>query len=121
MAGPRGSLRRWSRGVAVVLAGLLLPLGAPAADAQQPQDGLGDVTGFAADGAVYTIRAGEAVAQVSFLSDDTFRIHASPDGVLTDPANTPPSDPEAPSAVLVVGDRTPDADTTWADLGDRYR
>ncbi|MEU3840081.1 NPCBM/NEW2 domain-containing protein [Streptomyces sp. NPDC028635] len=70
---------------------------------------LGDVTGFSASGAVYTFTAGAAKARVSFVSGDTFRIEAAPDGTFTDPVGSD----------IVLPQGAPPA-TRWADRGDRY-
>ncbi|MFJ9828005.1 NPCBM/NEW2 domain-containing protein [Streptomyces sp. NPDC101160] len=73
---------------------------------------VGEVTGFAADGAargVYRLTAGHSEARVSFVSDETFRIELAPDGRFTDPTGQ--------DIVLPQG---PPPATHWADLGDRY-
>ncbi|MBC2864677.1 NPCBM/NEW2 domain-containing protein [Streptomyces mexicanus] len=81
---------------------------APAATAGSPTV-IGAVTGFARSGAVYTFTAGTAKARVSFVSADTFRIEAAPDGTFTDPVGTD----------IVLPQGAPPA-TRWADRGDRY-
>ena len=37
-----------------------------------------------------------------FLKDDVFRLWLAPDGNFTDPANTPPTDPDAPASNIVT-------------------
>ncbi|CAM5365558.1 NPCBM/NEW2 domain-containing protein [Streptomyces tanashiensis] len=70
---------------------------------------VGDITGFAADGAVYRLTAGHTQARVSFVTADTFRIELAPDGTFTDPTGTDITLPQGPPPA-----------TRWRDLGDRY-
>ncbi|MFC8509260.1 NPCBM/NEW2 domain-containing protein [Streptomyces sp. NPDC057411] len=82
---------------------------APTRNAVATDTTVGDLTAFAADGAVYRLTAGRAEARVSFVSEDTFRIELAPDGKFTDPTGQ--------DIVLPQG---PPPATRWADLGDRY-
>ncbi|MFJ9812272.1 NPCBM/NEW2 domain-containing protein [Streptomyces sp. NPDC101158] len=93
------------------LLGLLAVFAGPGGNATAaPADTtVGEVTGFAADGAVYRLTAGHTEARVSFVSDETFRIELAPDGRFTDPTGQ--------DIVLPQG---PPPGTRWADLGDRY-
>ncbi|HEY3005665.1 MAG TPA: NPCBM/NEW2 domain-containing protein [Kribbellaceae bacterium] len=104
--------------LAVVAAFVAGPAASPAA-ASATQE-LGDVTGFEADGASYTLTARQAKVRVVFVSADVFRIWLAPDGVFTDPANTPPPDPNAPASDIVVKKDFPAPATTWSDQGDYY-
>ncbi|MEU2025191.1 NPCBM/NEW2 domain-containing protein [Streptomyces sp. NPDC016469] len=70
---------------------------------------VGDLTGFAADGAVYRLTAGAAKARVSFVSEETFRIELAPDGTFEDPAGD----------AIVLPQGTPPR-TRWKERGDRY-
>ncbi len=99
-----------------VVAGVLV--GAPASAATS--ETLGDVTDFAADGASYTFTAGTAKVRVGFVKDDMFRLWLAPDGTFSDPANTPPGDPSAPSSNIVVKTDYPAPATSWTDGGDHY-
>lgn len=81
---------------------------------------LGTVTGFAADGSQYTLTAGTAKVRVVFVKDDVFRIWLAPDGTFTDPANTPPSDPNAPASNIVTKTDYPKPATSWKDKGGYY-
>ncbi len=85
------------------------PTAAPAEQADGPDTTVGDVTGFAADGAVYRLTAGQARARVSFVTADTFRIELAPDGTFTDPTGTDITLPQGPPPA-----------TRWRDRGDRY-
>jgi alpha-glucosidase (family GH31 glycosyl hydrolase) len=100
-----------------LLAGLII---SPPATAAAPAGQLGNVTGFEADQASYTLSAGDAKVRVVFLKDDVFRIWLAPDGEFTDPANTPPSDPAAPSSNIVVKTDYGIPSTTWRDRGGYY-
>ncbi|MFF9196331.1 NPCBM/NEW2 domain-containing protein [Streptomyces sp. NPDC014779] len=74
-----------------------------------PDTTVGDLTGFAADGAVYRLTAGRAEARVSFVTDETFRLELAPDGKFTDPTGQDIVRPQGPPPV-----------THWTDRGDRY-
>ncbi|SDT63342.1 NPCBM/NEW2 domain-containing protein [Jiangella sp. DSM 45060] len=79
----------------------LAPATAAAPAASQQLGAIDDVT---ADGAATTFASGDARLRITFLDDDVFRVELAPDGTFTDPAGTPPSDPEAPDARIVIGD-----------------
>ena len=100
-----------------LVAGLIISSPATAA---APAGQLGNVTGFEADQATYTLSAGDAKVRVVFLKDDVFRIWLAPDGEFTDPANTPPSDPDAPSSNIVVKTDYGTPSTTWRERGGYY-
>ncbi len=102
--------------VIAVLAGLLASTPATAAAPGQ----LGNVTGFHADRATYTFDAGTAKVRVVFLKNDVFRIWLAPDGEFTDPANTPPENPDDPSSNIVVKTDYGTPPTTWRDRGPYY-
>ncbi|MFF3606214.1 NPCBM/NEW2 domain-containing protein [Streptomyces sp. NPDC002463] len=99
----------------VALAGAVLGLFAAfagpgsTASATPTDTTVGDVTGFAADGAVYRLTAGRTEARVSFVTADTFRIELAPDGKFTDPTGSDITLPQGPPPA-----------THWRDLGDRY-
>ncbi|WP_328989103.1 NPCBM/NEW2 domain-containing protein [Kribbella sp. NBC_01245] len=113
-----GRKRIWLPGlVLAVLAGLLV--GSPAT-AKAQDTALGAVTDFAADGATYTLTAGTAKVRVNFLKDDVFRIWLAPDGNFTDPASTPPEDPQAPSSTIVIKKDYAKPLTSWLDKGGYY-
>ncbi len=106
--------------VAAALLGLAAALAGPVGSAHgDPAAGadhaaadrtiVGDVTGFAADGAAYRLAAGAARVRVTFVSAETFRIELAPDGAFTDPAGK--------DIVLPQG---PPPRTRWKDKGDRY-
>lgn len=119
--GGRGWLRRGAVVVAAMLGvGLAGPAGVVPAAAQTGESTLGAVTGFQAEGATYTFSAGQAKVRVVFVRDDMFRIWLAPDGKFTDPANTPPSDPNEPRANIVVRNDFGKVDTRWRDAGDHY-
>ena len=69
-----------------LLAGALVYTAAPARAAATT---LGDITGFAADKATYTLSAGAAKVRVVFLKDDVFRLWMAPDGNFTGPGEHP--------------------------------
>ncbi|WP_132149183.1 NPCBM/NEW2 domain-containing protein [Kribbella antiqua] len=75
---------------------------------------LGDITGFSADKATYTLTAGAAKVRVAFLKDDVFRLWMAPDGGFTDPANTG----EGSNIVSKTDYGTPS--TSWRDRGAYY-
>lgn len=121
---PRRRTTTRSRGAVLAAAAVLAVLGttaagpaAPAAaatagttaDAAATDTVIGAVTGFSRSGAVYTFTAGAAKARVSFVSADTFRIEAAPDGTFTDPVGDD----------IVLPQGKPPA-TRWTDRGDRY-
>ncbi|WP_187413527.1 NPCBM/NEW2 domain-containing protein [Micromonospora sp. MP36] len=113
------SIRRSTAAVGVALmlaASVLASRPAMAAESRE----LGAVTGFHADRATYTLTAGDARVRVAFLTDDVFRIWLAPDGQFTDPANTPPDDPAAPDANIVVKTDYPNPQTSWSDAGGYY-
>ncbi|NUK37851.1 NPCBM/NEW2 domain-containing protein [Streptomyces lunaelactis] len=105
------SPKRFRSAVVAALIGLLAAVTGPAGSAQaEPADTtVGDVTGFAPDGPVYRLTAGNAVARVSFVSGETFRIELAPDGTFTDPTGQD----------IVLPQGAPPA-THWSDKGDRY-
>ncbi|HEY3558629.1 MAG TPA: NPCBM/NEW2 domain-containing protein [Kribbella sp.] len=100
-----------------LLAGALVYTAAPA---QAAATTLGDITGFAADKATYTLSAGPAKVRVVFLKDDVFRLWMAPDGNFTDPANTPPTDPGAPASDIVTKTDYGTPQTAWRDRGTYY-
>lgn len=81
---------------------------------------IGAITGFRADGATYTITADSAAVRVIFSDADLFRIWLAPNGTFTDPANTPPTNPNNPRANIVVKTNYPAPQTSWADRGAYY-
>lgn len=98
---------RRSASALAAVAALVLPLAglAPAtAAAPAASERLGAVDDVTADGAATTFASGDARLRVTFLDDDVFRVELAPDGTFTDPAGTPPSDPSAPDARIVIGD-----------------
>ncbi|MEU3923153.1 NPCBM/NEW2 domain-containing protein [Streptomyces sp. NPDC029004] len=105
------SPKRFRSAVVAALLGLFAALVPQVTGAQaEPADTtVGDVTGFAHDGAVFRLTAGRATARVSFVSAETFRIELAPDGAFTDPTGTD----------IVLPQGAPPA-TTWRDRGDRY-
>ncbi|MEU2613999.1 hypothetical protein ABZ570_20805 [Micromonospora sp. NPDC007271] len=105
--------------VAVVLMLAASVLISRPAMAAEPRE-LGAVTGFQAHQATYTLIAGNARVRVVFLADDVFRIWLAPDGQFIDPANTPPGDPGAPDANIVVKSDHPMPQTSWSDAGGYY-
>ncbi|WPO74797.1 NPCBM/NEW2 domain-containing protein [Streptomyces sp. KN37] len=105
---------RFRSAVAAALLGLLAAFAVPGGDApaQADDDGattVGDVTGFDHAGGVYRLSAGQAVARVSFVSPETFRLELAPDGTFTDPTGK--------DIVLPQG-RAPH--TKWREKSDRY-
>lgn len=106
----------WLAAVLSVLAGLLAVLPASAADGTS----LGEVTDFSAGNATYTVSAGQAKVRVVFLDDDVFRLWLAPDGNFTDPANTPPTNPNDPASNIVVKNDYRPPQTTWTDEGGYY-
>ncbi|MGA4847873.1 NPCBM/NEW2 domain-containing protein [Streptomyces sp. G5(2025)] len=105
---------RFRSAVAAALLGLLAAFAVPGGDApaQAADDGattVGDVTGFDHAGGVYRLSAGKAVARVTFVSTETFRLELAPDGTFTDPAGK--------DIVLPQG-RAPY--TKWREKSDRY-
>ncbi|WP_234285276.1 DUF4968 domain-containing protein, partial [Streptomyces venezuelae] len=84
------SSSRMKVALAGAVLGLLAAFAGPGSTASAtPTDTtVGDLTGFAADGAVYRLTAGQAQARVSFVTADTFRIELAPDGAFTDPTGT---------------------------------
>ncbi|MFF0557272.1 NPCBM/NEW2 domain-containing protein [Streptomyces sp. NPDC004266] len=105
------SSSRMKVALAEAVLGLLTAFAGPGTTASaDPSDTtVGDVTGFAADGAVYRLTAGHAEARVSFVTADAFRIELAPDGKFTDPTGTDITLPQGPPPA-----------TRWRDLGDRY-
>ncbi|MFF5204371.1 NPCBM/NEW2 domain-containing protein [Streptosporangium sp. NPDC000396] len=111
--------------VATVLAATLLtglPQGAEAITDTTADTTLSKVTSFEkTDGATYTIGTeGGAKIRLSFLKDDEFRIWMAPDGNFADPAGTPPSNPNEPSAKIVTKSDFPPPATTSRETGDAY-
>ncbi|GLZ78894.1 hypothetical protein Afil01_37010 [Actinorhabdospora filicis] len=110
-----------ARLLAAALAATALIAPAAAFAAPPASDGaLGAVTGFHADGAAYTFDAGAAKARVMFSLDDQFRLQVAPDGEFTDPANTPPQEPGAPAADIVVKTDYPAPVTTYTETSEAY-
>ncbi|MER7534352.1 NPCBM/NEW2 domain-containing protein [Streptomyces sp. NPDC097704] len=106
----QSSMRMRAAAVGALL-GFVATLAGPGATATAaPSDTtVGEVTGFAADGAVYRLTAGHTEARVSFVTADTFRIELAPDGKFTDPTGSDITLPQGPPPA-----------THWRDLGDRY-
>lgn len=102
----RAALAAALLGLLAVFAG---PGGGAAQAADEPATTVGDVTDFAADGSVYRLTAGKAVARVSFVSAETFRLELAPRGEFTDPTGKD----------IVLPQGAPPR-TKWADKGDRY-
>ncbi|MGW1886233.1 NPCBM/NEW2 domain-containing protein [Streptomyces sp. NPDC001970] len=103
-------IRRVRSAVAGALLGLLAVLAGPgSAQAEPSPTTVGEVTGFTADGPVHRLTAGQAVARVSFVSQETFRIELAPDGDFSDPTG----------ADIVLPQGSPPA-MRWRDKGDRY-
>ncbi|MGW0118704.1 RICIN domain-containing protein [Streptomyces sp. NPDC003327] len=119
---PRRTRLRVSVLASILLAMTSTTAGAavPASDAADVGGRLGDVTGFAADGDVYTVSSGQAKLRISFQDDDLFRVHLAPDGRFTDPANDDPSDPAAPDADIVVKRDYDGAGSTHTERADAY-
>lgn len=118
---------RMKRSVVMIGTGLALVAGAlvtgGAQASAEPTAGdtaLGAVTRFAAAKATYTLTAGEAKVRIVFLKDDVFRLWLAPDGTFTDPASTPPSDPNAPASTIVTKTDYPQPRTSWRDRGSYY-
>ncbi|GAB2630278.1 hypothetical protein GCM10009743_00880 [Kribbella swartbergensis] len=103
-----------------LVAGALVAVSAQAQAQPTADTTLGDVTGFSADKATYTLSAGPAKVRVVFLKDDVFRLWLAPDGNFTDPANTPPTDPNAPASNIVVKTDYGTPQTSWRDRGGYY-
>ncbi|WP_354639161.1 NPCBM/NEW2 domain-containing protein [Kitasatospora camelliae] len=93
---------------ALTLAGTALGTAVPT-PAAAVNGSAGAVTGFTANGAVYTLSAGAAKARISFVTDQVFRIELAPKGGFTDPTGSD----------IVLPQGAPPA-TTWRDAGDRY-
>ncbi|MFB6719947.1 NPCBM/NEW2 domain-containing protein [Kribbella sp. NPDC056345] len=104
-----------------LLAGALVSTTAPA---QAVGTTLGDLTGFtpgtSADRATYTLSAGQAKVRVVFLKDDVFRLWLAPDGTFTDPASTPPENPDDPASTIVTKTDYSSPKTSWRDRGQYY-
>ena len=124
--GPGGPHRhRWLialLAVAAVVAGALPaargdqePLLTPGAVAPGP------VTGFTVHGDTAEISAAPAALRVRFLGDDVFRIWMAPNGIFTDPANTPPERDGAPAADVVVKHDYAGVAPAVLDAGAYYR
>ncbi|MEV0291268.1 NPCBM/NEW2 domain-containing protein [Kribbella sp. NPDC050820] len=103
-----------------LIAGALVAVSAQAQAQPTADTTLGDVTGFSADQATYTLSAGAAKVRVAFLKDDVFRLWLASDGNFTDPANTPPTDPNAPASNIVVKTDYGTPRTSWRDRGSYY-
>jgi alpha-glucosidase (family GH31 glycosyl hydrolase) len=103
-----------------VITGVLVNGGPATAQTTAGDTTLGDVTGFSADKATYTLSAGAAKVRVVFLKDDVFRLWLAPDGNFTDPANTPPTDPGAPASNIVTKTDYGTPKTSWRDRGSYY-
>ena len=104
------------------LAAAIVVLGFPAlarAGASPPEVGPGRVTGFVVRGNTVEIDAVRARFRVVFYTDDLFRIWMAPapDGVFTDPANTPPQQDGAPAANIVVKQDYPGVAPRVTDAG----
>ncbi len=107
-------------GAMAVITGVLVNGGPATAQTAAGDTTLGDVTGFSADKATYTLSAGAAKVRVVFLKDDVFRLWLAPDGNFTDPAGTPPTDPNAPASTIVTKTDYGTPQTTWRDRGSYY-
>lgn len=105
------SIVRMKAALSGAVLGLLAVLAGPgsAQSAEPSPTTVGDVTGFAADGAVYRLTAGQAQARVSFVTAETFRIELAPDGRFADPTGQDIVRPQGPPPA-----------TRWYDRGDRY-
>jgi hypothetical protein len=114
----RGSRQhRWFVALAVVVAMLGLPALARAG-ASPKATGAGAVTRFAVRGNTVEIDAVRARFRVVFYTHDLFRIWmAAPDGLFTDPANTPPEQDGAPGANIVVKQDWPGVTPLESDAG----
>ncbi|TDO50824.1 alpha-glucosidase (family GH31 glycosyl hydrolase) [Kribbella sp. VKM Ac-2527] len=103
-----------------LIAGALTTTAAGTAAALPGDTSLGAVTAFEADSSTYTLTAGSAKVRVAFLKDDVFRLWLAPDGTFTDPANTPPTDPNAPASNIVAKTDYGAPRTSWRDHGGYY-
>jgi alpha-glucosidase (family GH31 glycosyl hydrolase) len=103
-----------------VITGVLVNGGPATAQTAAGDTTLGDVTGFSADKATYTLSAGAAKVRVVFLKDDVFRLWLAPDGNFSDPAGTPPTDPNAPASTIVTKTDYGTPQTAWRDRGSYY-
>src|SRR3712207_3095002 len=95
MSRARGARRHLRR---AALAAALLAIGFPAVARSASPKAVtpGPVTAFGVQGSTVEITAVRARAKLVFHTDDLFRIWLAPDGVFTDPANTPPERSGAP-------------------------
>ena len=112
--------RRSHRRFVALSAVLAIVVGLPAlarAAGSAPEVGPGRVTGFVVRGNTVEIDAVRAQFRVVFATDDLFRIWMAPDGVFTDPANTPPKQDGAPAANIVVKRDYPGVTPGVADAG----
>ncbi|WP_202875363.1 NPCBM/NEW2 domain-containing protein [Kribbella albertanoniae] len=104
-----------------LLAGALVSTTTPA---QAAGTTLGDITGFtpgtSGARATYTLSAGTAKVRVVFLKDDVFRLWLAPDGTFTDPASTPPENPDDPASTIVTKTDYGSPRTSWRDRGGYY-
>jgi alpha-glucosidase len=112
--------RRSHRRFVALSAVLAMVIGLPAlarAGASAPEVGPGRVTGLVVRGNTVEIDAVRGQFRVVFATDDLFRIWMAPDGVFTDPANTPPKQDGAPAANIVVKHDYPGVTPGVADAG----
>lgn len=72
---------------------------------------IGNVTGFAQNGNIYTINAGSSTVRVIWSKVDIFRIWLAPSGTFTDPAGTD----------IAITQNFGTVSTTWSDAGSYYR
>ena len=102
----------------VVLAVLGLPVMAHGASPKMT--GPGPVTSFVVRGDTVEIGVPSGRLEVIFYTDDMFRIRLAPDGVFTDPANSPPERDGAPGADVVVKHDYPGVSPQSIDAGAYY-
>ncbi len=105
---------RFRTAVAAALLGLLAAFAVPGGDApaqaaDDPATTVGTFTGFDHADGVYRLSAGKAVARVTFVSPETFRLELAPDGTFTDPTGK--------DIVLPQGRAQR---TKWREKSDRY-
>jgi alpha-glucosidase len=111
-------VRRPLVAASLTVAGLLCAL-TPLAGASANR--VGPVTSLSVRANTAEIGAWPGRFRVIFYREDVFRIWLAPDGAFTDPANTPPSDPSAPHANIVVKGDYPGVTPRLDDAGVYYR